>query len=152
MKTVRPLGLVVLGCLLVFALSGCGSVFGHYVGTAVEFREDGKPVTLSMSEYMAIRGELKTMLAERNLGLADVAFHSPMIAIVDVQTGLSPSGRTVKPLKIAKVLGNPKVRNLSPGMAGYWVNSSNEGTHPSLTLTSGYTGFDRSYTSPSSTR
>jgi hypothetical protein len=152
MKTVRPLGLVMLGCLIAFALSGCGSVFGRYVGTAVEFREDGKPATLSMSEYMAIRGELKTLLAERNLGLADVGFHAPMIAIVDVKTEFSTAGRTVKPLKIGKVLGNPKVRNLSPGMAGYWVNSSNEGTHPSLTLTSGFTGYDRGYTSPSSTR
>lgn len=152
MKTVRPLGLVVLGCLMVFALSGCGSVFGRYVGTAVEFREDGRPVTLSMGEYLAVRGELKTLLAERNLGLADVAFHAPMIAIVDVKTGFSTAGRTVKPVKIAKVLGNPKVKNLSPGMAGYWVSSSNEGTHPSLTLTNNYTGYDRGYTNPTSTR
>ncbi len=152
MKTVRPLGVVVCSFLMAFALSGCGSVFSKNARTAVEFREAGKPVTLSMGDYVSVRSELKVLLAEKNLALADVTFHAPMIAVVEVKTALSSAGRTVSVVKIARVTSNPKVSNLSPGMAGYWVTPSNQGTHPSLTLTSNFTGYDRNYSDSNSTR
>ncbi len=137
---------------MVFALSGCGSVFSRNVGSAVEFRENGKPVTLSMGEYISIRGDVTALLAERNLAFADVAFHAPMIAIIEVKTDRLSKERTMAAVKIVRVVGNPKVSNLSPGMAGYWVSPSNQGPHPSLTLMSSVGGYDRSYTDANSSR
>lgn len=149
MQTVRPLGLVVLSWLVTLLVGGCGSILGGNSSVAVEFREAGKPVALSMHEYFAIRGNVKALLAEKNLALADVGFHSRMIAIVEVKAESLPAGRIITPVKIARVINNPKVRDLSPGMAGYWVSQGNEGAHPSITLTSNVNSYGTYWASDS---
>ena len=104
MKTVRPLGLVMLGCVVSFALSGCGSVFKVNPAATVVFSESGVPVQLTPMEYGVLRGELRALLAEKNFELVDSMRDTPQaIARVELETTGTAPNRKVVAMKIARV-------------------------------------------------
>jgi hypothetical protein len=127
MKTVRPLGLVIVALSAIFLLGGCHAIFGSNL-TSVEFRENGVPTSLTRNEYGAIRKDLKNLLDERELTLATISFQAPFITVVDLKTMPTSTGRNVVGLKIAAVMRNPKVLSRDR------FSADNNSAHPSLSL------------------
>jgi hypothetical protein len=145
MKTVRPLGLVVLGCLVAFALSGCGSVLGLNRTASVEFTQNGVPLELSSDEYQALRHEVRSLLAKRELNLVDSPSKSQMIARVELKTSGTAPKRTATEMQVTRVLVNfaaPGAWDLvsmpnfsdSAQAAPTAAPSFSVGSHPSLGL------------------
>ncbi len=123
MKTVRPLGVVVCSFLMAFALSGCGSLFSLNRTASVEFTQNGEPLRLSTSEYLALRGEVRALLAKKKLDLVDSPLKSQMIARVELQTMGAAPKRTVAGMRVTRVLANFASRGAgrpesSPSLSG----------------------------------
>lgn len=145
MKTVSPLGLVVLGCLVSFALSGCGSVFHLNRTASVEFTQNGAPLPLSSDEYQALRREVRSLLAKQELALVDSPQTSQMIARVEVKTTGAAPKRTVTGMQVSRVLvnfSNPDAWKMvslptfhdNSHASSTSVPSITGGSHPSLGL------------------
>jgi len=106
MKTVRPLGLAGLSCLVAFALSGCGSVLGLNRTASVEFTQNGVPLQLSADEYQALQREVRSLLAKQELALVDSPQTSQMIARVELKTTGTAPKRTATGMQVTRVLVN----------------------------------------------
>lgn len=145
METVRPLGLVMLGCLVSVALSGCGSVLGLNRTALVEFTQNGAPLQLAPDEYRALRDEVRSLLAKKELDLVDSPQKSQMIVRMELETKGAAPKRTATGMQVSQVLVNfaaPGAWDLvslpsfsdSTRSSTSAVPIASGGSHPSLSL------------------
>jgi len=105
MKTVRPLGLVMLGLLVSFALSGCGSVVKVTPRLRPCFRRNGVPVQLAPMEHAGLCAASCGRRRQRKTSSwCDSMRDTPSaIAKVELETIGTAPNRKVVAMKISRV-------------------------------------------------